>query len=92
LDCLRDLAHDFHRVDFLRSEKSANRDIFVNIFPMDSGATADEPPVGALLRRGAKKAWEPCQRRRYATTVHESDDQFVIGARNIDSVCNRFTG
>ena len=53
---------------------------------MNSDAAADETPVGALLGRGTKKSWEPGQRRRYATAIDKRDDQFVIGALNIDSV------
>ena len=59
---------------------------------MNSDAAAYEPPVGALFRRGAKKAREPCQRRRNATTVHKRDDQLVIGASDIHSVRDRLTG
>jgi hypothetical protein len=59
---------------------------------MDSDASAYESPIGALLGRGAEKSREPLQRRRNTATVHKGDDQFVIGARNIDSVCYRFTG
>jgi hypothetical protein len=59
---------------------------------MDSDAAAYESPVGPLLGRGAKKSREPRQRRGNAAAVHKGDDQFVIGARNIDGVCYRFTG
>ena len=59
---------------------------------MDSDASADESPVGALLGRGAEKSRKPFQRRRNTATVHERDDQFVVGARDIDSVRDGFTG
>jgi hypothetical protein len=59
---------------------------------MNSDASAYESPVGALLGRGAEKPRKPLQRRRNTATVHERDDQFVVGARDIDSVCNGFIG
>jgi hypothetical protein len=59
---------------------------------MDSDASAYESPVGALLGRGAKKARKPGQRRGNAAAIHKRDDQFVVGALNIDSVRDRFTG
>jgi len=59
---------------------------------MDSDASAYESPIGALFARGAEKSREPLQPRRNTATVHERDDQFVVGARDIDSVRDRFTG
>jgi len=85
-----DLAGDFHGL--LRSKKRANRNVLIDIFPMNSDSPADEPPIGALLGCCAKEPWKPRQRRRNAPSVHESDDQFVVGALNVDSVCDGFTG
>src|SRR5206468_3421590 len=87
-----DLAGDSHWVELSRREKSANRDVFVHIFPVNPYASADKPPVGALLGRGTKKSRKPRQWRRNTPTVHKRDNQFIVGALNIDSVCNRFTG
>src|SRR5205807_6436016 len=75
-----------HRADSSRREESANRDVFVHIFPVNPYAPADKPPVGALLGRGTKKSRKPRQWRRNTPTVHERDNQFVVGALNIDSV------
>jgi hypothetical protein len=73
-------------------EKSTNRNVFVDVVPVNSHAPADKPPVGALFGRSAKKAREPRQGSGYAAAIDERDDQLVIGALNIDSVRDRFTG
>jgi len=70
----------------LRSKQGPNRNVPIDVFPVNSDAPADESPVGALLGRGAEKSRKPLQRRRNTATVHERDDQFVIGTRNIDRV------
>jgi hypothetical protein len=48
---------------FLRSEKGPNGNVLIDVFPMNSDASAYESPVGALLGRGAKKPRKPRQRR-----------------------------
>jgi hypothetical protein len=59
---------------------------------VDSDAATDEAPVRALFGRRAKKSWKPSQWRGNTATIDKRDDQFILGARNIDSVCNGFTG
>jgi hypothetical protein len=59
---------------------------------VNSDAAADESPVGALFGRGAKKSRESGEWRGNTATIDERDDQLVVGACNIDGVCNWFTG
>ena len=59
---------------------------------MNSYASADQSPVGALLRRGADESREPFQRRGNAATVNQGDDQFVISARHVNGICDGLIG
>ena len=59
---------------------------------MDSDAAAYEALVCTLFGRRAKKSREPSQWRGNAATIDKRDDQFVVGAFNIDSVSDGFTG
>jgi hypothetical protein len=76
----------------LRSEKRANRNVFIDVIPVDADATADEPPLRSLRRGSSEQPWKPLQRGRDAATVSKSDKQLVVGARHIDGICHRLTG
>ena len=72
-----DLAGEFRGAKPSRSEKSANGNVLVHVVPVNPYAPADEPPVGALLGRGAKKSWEPCQ----SIGGNLSDGKFALARR-----------
>jgi len=64
----------------------------VHIVPVNSDTATYKPPVRSLLGCGTEKPREPGQWRGDAATIHKRDNQFVVGALNIDSVRHRFTG
>ncbi len=58
----------------------------IDIVPMNSNAATNESPIRTLLGRGTKQSREPRERCGDAGTVHEGDDQLVVGAFNVDSI------
>lgn len=59
---------------------------------MNADAAADETPLLPLFGRGAKKTWEPFQRRKNAPSICERNLQLVVGKSDSDRIRNRFTG
>jgi hypothetical protein len=59
---------------------------------VNSDTSADKSPVRTLFWRGTKETREPCERRGDAATIDKRDNQFILGAFNIDSVGYGFTG
>ena len=73
-------------------QQAPNGDVFIQVLPVDSYSTANEPPMSALRGRSAKQARKPFERRRNAASVGESDDNFVVRERNVNGACNGLTG
>lgn len=63
----------------LPSQQRRNRDIFVDIFPMNADAARDQSPVFALLRHRLAQTREPFQGHRYLAAVRQTNDQGVLG-------------
>jgi len=58
-----------HAREVLRLEKTGNGDIFVNGFPVNTDAPADEFPLISLLTSGREQAGKPGKGRRNRATI-----------------------
>jgi hypothetical protein len=60
-------------------QKSADADVRVEVWPVDTFAVADETPTATLARRSIEKGGEPSQRNQHAASVDKVDNEFGVG-------------
>src|SRR5687768_3418194 len=60
-------------------ENALDADVLVQVGPVDAGAPADQPPVGALGRGPVSEARVPRQRRRDRPTITQLELHRLVG-------------
>ena len=65
-------------------EQALDRDILVDVGPVDPDAAPDEPPIVALGFGGLLQPLEPGEGRAEFATVGENDVQSVCGDTDVD--------
>jgi hypothetical protein len=65
-------------------KKSSDRNVFIQIRPMDPLSSPDQFPVGALLRGSIEEAREPSQWHRQFPPIVENDTKREFRELNID--------
>jgi len=59
-------------------QNAFDRQIFIELRPMDAEATAGEFPAVSLIERSVKQSRIPGERDAYATTVSQIDNQMIF--------------
>jgi hypothetical protein len=68
-------------------QKPGDREVFIQLRPVDSSAAADQSIIRASRGRCVSKSREPGERNRELASVSEANSQGIVGAANID--CSR---
>ena len=64
-------------------KKADYTDVFVQVRPMNSFAPSDEAPVATFARGAMRQSWIPSDGHTDGSTVHEVDDERVVGDRHV---------
>ena len=67
----------------MAKEKSFNRNVLVEFWPVNADARTDKLPVAAFARPPLRQSWIPLQRNRDAPTIRQVDDDGVTSDPNV---------
>ena len=72
-----------------KSEQTTDRDIRINILPVNTHTASDQPPISALLWRRTHQPRKPLQWRRYGPAIAQRDHERIPGESNFYRVSGR---
>ena len=69
-----------------QAQKTAHRNVLVDLFPVDAYAAGNEPPIFSLGRSSGVKSGRPGKRNRDNAPVGQGHLQCIVGAKHVDGI------